>query len=103
VAQSVAQRAREVGIRMALGASPRSVAALVIRQGMSLALTGIAVGIPAALAFSRLIESRVAAIVGVNSWGLIAIVILPMIVMLASSGIPARRAARIDPMQSLRS
>lgn len=103
IAQSVALRTREVGIRVALGASPRSVAALVIKQGSLLASAGIAVGIPAAVAFNRLVESRVALIGGSDPWGLIAITLLLMSVMLASCWIPARRAARIDPMCALRS
>lgn len=103
VAQSVAQRTREVGIRIALGASPRSVAALVVKQGMLLALAGVAMGVPAALAFNRLVESRAAAIGGSDPWILVAIAVLLMSVMLASCWIPARRAARIDPMQALRS
>jgi predicted permease len=103
IAQSVAQRTREVGIRMALGANGRSVAALVIRQGLLLAGAGIAVGVPAAIGFNSLVSRYLAGIDGRDPLGLAAISILLMLVMLGACWIPARRATRVDPMQALRS
>jgi putative ABC transport system permease protein len=102
IAQSVAQRTREVGIRMALGASSRSVAALVIQQGMLLALAGILLGVPAAIGFNSLVRRYLAGIEGGNALALAAISLLLMLVMLGACWIPARRAARIDPMEALR-
>jgi predicted permease len=102
VAQSVAQRTREVGIRMALGADSRSIAALVIKQGMLLALAGISVGVPAAIGFNSLVRRYLEGIEGGNTLGLAAISLLLMLVMLGACWIPARRAMRIDPMEALR-
>ena len=102
IAQSVAQRTREVGIRVALGASGRSVAALVIRQGMLLAVAGIAIGIPAAVGFNGVVRRYLAGIEGRDPIGLAAISMLLILVMLGACWIPARRATRIDPMQALR-
>jgi len=103
IAQSVAQRTREVGIRMALGANGRSVAALVIRQGLLLGGAGIAVGVPAAIGLNSLVSSYLAGIDGRDPLGLAAISILLMLVMLGACWMPARRATRVDPMQALRS
>jgi predicted permease len=102
IAQSVAQRTREVGIRMALGASGRSVAALVIKQGMLLALAGILVGVPASVGFTSLVRRYLAGIEGGNTLALAAISLLLVLVMLGACWIPARRAMRTDPMEALR-
>jgi len=102
IAQSVVQRTREVGIRMALGANGRAVRALVIKQGLMLALSGIAIGGPAALGFNRLMQGHVEGIATGDLASLAAIAILLLAVTLAASLIPARRAARIDPMSALR-
>jgi len=88
---------------MALGANGRSVAALVIRQGLLLAGAGIAVGVPAAIGFNSLVSRYLAGIDGRDPLGLAAISILLMLVMLGACWIPARRATRVDPMQALRS
>jgi predicted permease len=102
IAQSVVQRTREVGIRMALGANSRSVAALVIKQGMLLAAAGILVGVPGAMAFNSLVRRYLAGIEGGDTLGLAAISLLLVLVMLGACWIPARRAMRIDPMEALR-
>lgn len=102
IAQSVVERTHELGIRMALGANPRRVAALVIRQGLFLALAGLLVGLPAALGFTRLIRGRLEGIAPADPWNLTAIVLLLLLVMLLACWIPARRAARIDPTEALR-
>ncbi len=103
IAQSVAQRTREVGIRMALGANGRSVAALVIRQGLLLSLAGIFAGVPAAIGFNILVRRYLAGIAGSDPVSMIAISVVLVLVMLAACWLPARRAARIDPMEALRS
>jgi predicted permease len=103
IAQSVAQRTREVGIRIALGANRSSVAALVIKQGLLLAAGGISLGLPAAIGFNSLVRRYLAGIDGSDPGGLAVISIFLVVVMLSACWIPARRASRIDPMQALRS
>jgi putative ABC transport system permease protein len=102
IAQSVAQRTREVGIRLALGADRASVAALVIKQGMLLCLAGIFIGAPAAIGFNALVRHYLAGIQGSGVASLAAIAALIVFVMLAACWVPARRAARVDPMEALR-
>jgi len=102
MAQSVAQRTREVGIRLALGADRGSVAALVIGQGMLLSLAGIFIGFPAAIGFNGLVRRHLAGIEGRGWASLSAISVLIVFVMLAACWIPASRAARVDPMEALR-
>jgi len=98
----VAQRTREVGIRLALGADPGSVAALVVRQGMLLSLCGISVGFPAAIGFNGLARRYLAGIAGRGLLTLAATCVLIVFVMLSACWVPARRAARVDPMDALR-
>jgi putative ABC transport system permease protein len=102
IAQSVAQRTREVGIRMALGGEPGSVARMVIREGMTMALIGMAVGVPAAIASGRIMRRLVTGIGGADlpilamTGGVLAMVTL------VACWLPARRAARVDPLIALR-
>jgi putative ABC transport system permease protein len=103
VARSVEERKRELGVRAALGASPGRVAALVIRQGMALAGAGIVVGVLGAVGASRALSSL---LFGVNPLDALAfggtIAVLAGVSLLAC-GVPAARAARVDPAITLRS
>ncbi len=102
MAYSIAQRTHEIGIRMALGAKPRDVLRMVISQGMTLATLGLAIGIAGALAATRLLASQ---LYGVNvSDPVIFIVVATVLALVASFAcwIPARRAARVDPLIALR-
>jgi putative ABC transport system permease protein len=98
----VAQRTREIGIRMALGADARAVHRLVIGRGMLLTLAGLALGIPATFALTRVIESQLYGVEPGDPATLAAVVVLLTAVAFLSSYIPSRRATRIDPMMALR-
>src|SRR6267154_1668508 len=102
MAYLVSQGTREIGIRMALGATQRTVLKLVVKQGMVLAVCGVALGLIAALAFSRLVSGLLFGVKTTDPLTFAAITILLTVVALFASYIPARRAARIDPMISLR-
>jgi putative ABC transport system permease protein len=99
---TVAQRTNEIGIRVAMGASSRTILTLVMRQGWMLILVGIAVGGTASIALTRLIES---VLFGVTSTDPITFALAIAALSLAASlacWIPARRAARVDPILALR-
>ncbi|HTB12229.1 MAG TPA: ABC transporter permease [Bryobacteraceae bacterium] len=102
VARSVAQRTREVGIRMALGAKPQAVARLIVLEGMQVAVLGLALGIPAGFGFHRMLRRMISGIGSEDPVSVIAIAILVTGVLLLASWIPARRAAHVDPMEVLR-
>jgi putative ABC transport system permease protein len=102
IAYSVAQRTQEIGVRMALGARRREVTAMVVRQGMSVALAGIAVGLLAASGLTRLMQTMLYD-VKPNDAATFAIVAASLIVTaLLACCLPAVRAARVDPLVSLR-
>jgi putative ABC transport system permease protein len=100
---TVVQRTREIGIRLALGAPPPAVLALIARRGLALALAGTAAGLLGALALGRLLRSL---LFGVGPSDPVTFAAAPLIlvaVALVASYLPARRAARVDPMIALRS
>jgi putative ABC transport system permease protein len=98
----VTQRMREIGIRIALGASARNVSGLVLRHGLLLALAGVLVGGSAALALTRLMESLIFGVSPTDPITFSAVSALLVAIALAASYVPARRAIRVDPMRSLR-
>jgi putative ABC transport system permease protein len=102
IAYTVAQRTHEIGIRMALGAAPRDVLKLVLGEGMKMALVGTAIGITGALALTRLMQGLLFQVSPTDPVTFIGVTALLTIVALAASWIPARRAARVDPMIALR-
>jgi predicted permease len=100
---SVAQRTREIGIRMAIGAAHGQVIRLIVRQGMTLVLIGAAIGIGAALAVSQLVRSL---LYGGSALDPVAFGVVPIVlvgVALIATLIPARRAARVQPVRALKS
>jgi len=102
MAYSVAQRLREMGIRMALGADASSIRNLVVWQGMRLTMVGVTVGVIAAFALSKLIASF---LFGVKIWDPVAFVTVPILlagVALIAVWFPATRASRVDPAHALR-
>lgn len=102
LAYNVTQRTQEIGIRMALGARTRDVLALVVRHGMNLALVGIGVGVVGALILSRVMQGLLFKVEPTDplTFGCVSLLLLG--VALLSCWLPARRAARIDPMVALR-
>ena len=102
VAYRVRQREREIGIRLALGARPSSMAKVVVTQGVRHAIAGIALGLPAAFLLSRLMRSMV---FGVTTHDPLTFAALPILIVAVTSlacYIPARRAARIDPVVAIK-
>jgi len=102
LAESVARRVPEIGIRLALGAEPRDVMKLVIGQALNLTVIGLAIGVPIAFAANRAMASLIFGIVSVNLLLLAEFTILLILAALAAAYIPARRAMRVDPMVALR-
>jgi putative ABC transport system permease protein len=99
---SVAQRTHEIGVRMALGASHRDVVALVVKQAAWLAAAGIAAGLVAAIALTRLMGNLLYEISATDPATFAAVSLMIGAVTLLASYIPARRATRVDPMVALR-
>jgi putative ABC transport system permease protein len=100
---AVSQRTREIGVRMALGAQQRSVLSLVVRQGMIPVLAGLVVGLLAAFAATRVMQNLLFEVQPTDPTTFAAITVLLGAVALAASVIPAWRAARVDPVEALRS
>jgi predicted permease len=102
MAYSVQQRTQEIGVRMALGASPQQVRRMVVIQGMQLALVGVVIGVGSALALTRLMASL---LYGVKPWDPLMIVLVAALlsaVTFFATYLPATRASRVDPMVALR-
>ena len=102
MAYSVANRTNEIGIRLALGAAPRQVLGMILREASWLSFAGIAVGLAAALVLARLVKSMLYGLGPADPVSLLAGSALLIVVGLAASWIPARRAASVEPMEALR-
>jgi predicted permease len=102
LAFSVQQRQQEIGVRVALGASPRSVQSMIVRQGLVLAGTGVLLGVVGSLAATGVIQGLLFGIEAADVATFAQVVIAVVITALLASWVPARRATTIDPMMALR-
>jgi putative ABC transport system permease protein len=102
VALRVSQRVREIGVRMALGASPQSIARAVVRQGLLYAGGGLLLGVPLAWALGRAMRSVLFEVTGRDPLTLTALPLLLGLVTVLACYVPARRAARVDPVRVMR-
>jgi predicted permease len=102
LAFAVAQRTREIGVRMALGATARNIQLLVLRQAMTLVLLGLTLGAPAALAVTRVLRRLMFGLSAADPITYAAVALLLASVALLAAWRPARRATRVDPMIALR-
>ena len=102
MAYSVSRRTREIGVRVALGARSRDVLAMVLGQGLRTVLAGIVIGVAGALAVTRLIQSLLFVVSATDPLTFAAMILLLISAALLACYIPARRAAKVDPMVALR-
>jgi putative ABC transport system permease protein len=103
ISHSVAQRTREIGIRIALGAQPRQVLHPIVREGLVLALAGIGIGLVGAFAAARALSKFLFNVTPGDPATFISVSMLLLLVALLASYVPSRRALRVDPIAALRS
>jgi putative ABC transport system permease protein len=102
ISHMVAQRTRELGVRMALGAAANEVLVMVLRQGLGLAMAGVGLGLVGAFALTRLIASQLFGVQPTDPATFAATAMLLVLVAVVATLLPAGRAARVDPMVALR-
>jgi ABC-type antimicrobial peptide transport system permease subunit len=102
LAQLVSYRRREIGVRLALGATRQSILQMILRQGSFLVAAGIVAGVILALATGRLVKGFLYGVKPADAWTYVGVVVLLLIVGTLASLIPARRAAAVEPIQALR-
>jgi putative ABC transport system permease protein len=99
---SVALRTKEIGLRLAIGAQPRQVLLLVLKQGLSLTVIGVILGLAAAFALTRLLSGLLFGVAAVDAGTFAMMSLLLVLVSIAACYLPARRAMKIDPLRALR-
>jgi predicted permease len=102
VAYSVSRRTREIGLRMAMGAARSQVLAMVVRQGLTLSVAGVIIGAIASVGVARFITSAMAGIATMNALAYAVVPIMLIVLTMAASYFPARRAAAVNPLRALR-
>jgi len=102
MAYSVTRRTREIGVRVALGASSGDVLRMIVNQGLRIILAGVAAGIAGSLVLTRTVESLLFGVTASDPLTFAVVILLLMAAALAACYIPARRAARVDPISTLR-
>jgi putative ABC transport system permease protein len=102
VSYTASERTHEIGVRMALGAAPRAILRLTLKQGMTPVAAGICIGLPGAMATTRLTSSLFFGITAADPLTLVAVALFLVAVALGASYVPARRSVQIDPMTALR-
>jgi putative ABC transport system permease protein len=102
IAYAVSQRAHELGVRVALGATGQRIASMVVRQGLMLSLAGVTVGVAVALLVTRVLGALLFGVSALDPLTFAAVPLLLVLVAIAASYIPARRAARVDPLIAMR-
>ena len=98
----VGQRKREIGVRMALGAQRRDISRMVLREGLAVTLTGVAIGLACALAVTRLMLALLYGVSPTDPATFAAVPLLLAAVALLASWMPARRAAAVEPLEAIR-
>jgi ABC-type antimicrobial peptide transport system permease subunit len=99
----VARRRQEMGIRMALGAGRKQLVSMVLRQGMRTVSAALVIGLGAAFAATRLLETQLFGVTPTDPLTFVAVPLALMIIALVACYLPARRASRVDPLIALRS
>jgi putative ABC transport system permease protein len=99
---NVRQRTAEIGVRLAVGATPSSVFGLIVRQGLVLSAAGIAIGLAAALGLAQTMTSMLVGVRARDPMTFVVITVLFLLVAATASVLPARRAAAVDPATALR-
>ena len=102
VAYSVSRRTREIGLRMALGASRPRVLSVVLRQGLGIAVLGVGIGLVVSFFSARVLVSLIEGLDGAEPLAFIGLPLLLLAVAALATLVPALRAARVDPNQALR-
>lgn len=101
MAYSVNQRRREIGLRMALGASQASVLRLILRQGMALVMSGVMLGLGLSILLGRVLSGRLYGVGASDPLSLAGASLVLLVVAIAACSLPAYRASRVDPMVAL--
>jgi len=99
---SVAQRTHEIGVRVAIGAEKADILRLVLKEGMGITVLGMGIGLIGTLAVSSILKSQLYGVSAKDPLTFLGVIFLLALVALAACYIPARRAARVDPMVALR-